>query len=573
MSTNLENPLQKIIPGSILDRRRSWYVFRAFNLYRLTLVALLFGVFVLDQESRFFGTRDPELFGWTIMVYLILVLAAIGLGLWRRPSLSIQSHLQAFIDIVALSLLMYASGGAATNLGIVLVMALAASGVLLPLHSLLLLATLAFFLTLGGWVYQAWTPYADAAGVERLTLEHIGRFSASLLSQNAELGRIGILGASFFVASLITFTLAERARRGEDLARQRSHELLEMAELNRAIIKHLQSGIIVVDSMVRIRLMNDTASELLNYHESAAHLPLNEISPQLSQRLATWLSSGLHNPKPFRQHEHLPDVTPYFSHLKNDILIFLEDSSQTAQRLHQIKLAALGRLTAGIAHEIRNPLSSISHAAQLLNESKTASTGDRRLSQIVHDNAKRANKIITNVLDLSRRDKVRPEDLVLKSWLEEFCREFLLSRNDTPPKIELRVKPADIAIRFDPSHLQQVLWNLCNNACLHGASDDGTVRIRLSAQIDERRGRPYLDVIDFGSGIPEIEIKKIFEPFFTTQPKGTGLGSYISREMCEANRAQLQYLRLDEESGSCFRLTFASASRADKESKWTVTAL
>ena len=173
--------------------------------------------------------------------------------------------------------------------------------------------------------------------------------------------------------------------------------------------------------------------------------PLDQVSPILSQRMATWLSADLQDPKPFRQAEHLPDVTPNFSHLSDnrmaDTLIFLEDSAQIAQRLQQIKLAALGRLSAGIAHEIRNPLASISHAAQLLKESTTANNSDRRMGQIIHDNANRANRIIANVLDLSKRDKTQPEDLILKPWLEAFCQEFLQGHSEQEPHLQLRVKP------------------------------------------------------------------------------------------------------------------------------------
>jgi two-component system sensor histidine kinase PilS (NtrC family) len=318
--------------------------------------------------------------------------------------------------------------------------------------------------------------------------------------------------------------------------------------------------------------MNETACDLLNYHKSAPKVPLEEISPILSQRLATWLSTGMHNPKPFRQDEHLPDISPNFSHLiggkgGSDTLVFLEDSAQVAQQLQHIKLAALGRLTAGIAHEIRNPLASISHAAQLLSESPTTSGGDRRLKQIIHENAKRASRIITNVMELSRRDRAKPEDIVLKPWLEEFCREFMRGFSSPRPEIEIRIDPGDLGVRFDTSHLHQIVWNLCTNACTHGTPPGRTPRIRLAAEMDEKRSRPYLDIIDFGPGIPKAEARKMFEPFFTTQPRGTGLGLYISREICEANRSQLQYVR-QSDGGSCFRITFANPSKQDVTAKW-----
>ncbi|HXH04584.1 MAG TPA: ATP-binding protein [Candidatus Competibacteraceae bacterium] len=567
-----ENPLKTIATAGSLDRRRNWYVFRVFNLYRLILAALLLGAYAFSEETRILGKLSPQLFAWTGLVYVLLVLVALGLTFLRRPSMPVQAHIQALADILCLSLMIHASGGVVSNLSVLLVISVAASSILLPLLSALLMAALAFLVTTGQWLYSHWyvftalpQPWAQPGPALW------DGFFRYLSAYNDELGRLGILGASLLIAALLTYTLAERTRRTEELARQKTQELLEAAELNQAIIRHLQSGIIVVDRLVRIRLINDTARDLLNVHGPVVGLPLSEVSLQLSQRLAGWLSAGVNMPKPFRQDEHLPDITPSFTHLSGnlayDTLIFLEDSAQVAQRLQQIKLAALGRLTAGIAHEIRNPLASISHAAQLLGESTSASASDRRLGQIIHDNAKRASRIITNVLDMSKRDKLRPEDFALKPWLEHFCREFLRGHREPKPKIEIRVQPAELFIRFDPSHLHQVLWNLCQNASAHGTPPDQLPRFRLAAGLDAIRHRPYLDVIDFGPGIPETEARKIFEPFFTTKPRGTGLGLYIAREMCEANRAQLQYLR-SPEGGSCFRITFAQTGRQDREPQW-----
>lgn len=534
-----------IVPGSIMDRRRVWYVFRAFNLYRLIVVGLLLAVFLLDPQTRFLGKSNPSLFLITALVYAALVLLSIAGSYRRQPPLQIQVHFQALVDLISLSLLIHSSGGVTSSLSILLVTAVAASGILLPLKSVLLAAALAFFLLLWSWLQEVW---------------------GSPLLRGEELGRMGILGASCFVAALLTYTLAENTRRSEALARQRSHELLALAGLNQAIIQHLKSGIMVVDHLKRIRLMNDTARELLHFNESAQALELQSVSMPLSQSLENWLQDPQPDPKPFRQAEHLPDIIPKFSYLDssptNDLLIFLEDSAQASQRLQQIKLAALGRLTASIAHEIRNPLSSISHAAQLLIEADSASATQHRLAQIIHDNSKRANTIIANVQDLSRRDRLKSEDLALGPWLQEFCREFLSSQRDKLPELEVQLEPPDLTVRFDQSHLYQILWNLCSNACLHGALPDQTPRILLKAGRTVYaflRPKPVLEVIDFGPGIPASDLEKIFEPFFTTKALGTGLGLYIAREMCEANGAQLQYLRAPQ-GGSCFRITFAQNS-------------
>ncbi len=565
------SPFRHIITGSVLDRRRNWYVFRVFNLYRLTVAALLLTIFSLESGTRFFGTENPTLFFWAAAGYVAIVLGSIGLSFLRRPSLRVQAQLQAVVDIVCLTLLMRASGGLGSNVSVLLVVAVAASSIMLPLISALFTGALAFFVVTGQWLQAGWTRFQMEQFSSGIT--DLAAYLAYMSKNGDELARLGVLGASLLIAALLTYTLAERSRRSEDIARQRTQELLEVAELNQTIVQHLQSGVIVVDRLARVRLMNDTARELLSFQGPCVGLPLSEISSQLSQRLATWLSAGIQHPKPFRQDEHLPDVTPSFTHLSGnlafDTLIFLEDSGAVAQRLQQIKLAALGRLTAGIAHEIRNPLASISHAAQLLGESPSASPSDRRLGQIIQDNAKRANRIIANVLDMSKRDKIRPEDFAFKPWLDEFCKEFLRAHGEPRPKLELKVNPSDLWVRFDPSQLHQILWNLFTNAVLHGTPSDQAPRIRVQATLDPLRQRPMLDIMDFGNGIPDAESKKIFEPFFTTKAKGTGLGLFIAREMCEANRAQLQYMR-SPDGGSCFRITFAQQGRQQtKEAKWS----
>ena len=295
---------------------------------------------------------------------------------------------------------------------------------------------------------------------------------------------------------------------------------------------------------------------------------LDALSPPLAQRLRAWLDGAGLEARAFRPAEHRPELIPRFTRLSGlqaaNILVLLDDSEQATEQLQQIKLAALGRLTAGIAHEIRNPLAAISHAAQLLQESASASASasDRRLAQIVHDNVKRANRIITDVLDLARRDRVKPERLALAPWLEDFAQEFARDTDKPPPEWNQTVEPDSLTVSFDPHQLRQVLWNLCANACQHGGRPGEPPRVELRARLlENRRGRPFLEVRDAGPGIPEDNVVKLFEPFFTTRAQGTGLGLYLARELCEANRAQLQYLPIAE-GGSCFRITFAPISPA-----------
>ncbi len=567
-----KEPMHVFSSNSITDRRRMWHVFRVFNICRLVMAALLMGIFIIDERVRFLGQTDPLLFFWTTAVYMAIVAVSIIASFYRRPSRIVQAHIQTIVDLVCLALLIHASGGITSTLSILMVTAVAASGILLPLYSALFSAAMAFFTLVGLWIYGAWQPFFLFSPIDITHPDALLAFINFLGQQNDSLGRLGILGASFFLAAPLTYTLAEHARRSEQLAYQRTRELLEMAELNQAIIRHLQSGIIVVNRQGMVKTMNDTACDLLNHPHPTTDLQLYDLSPTLYHQLQAWLSYVAVTPSPFRQADHLPDIMPTFNALSAnrdaDILIALEDSTKVAQRLQQIKLAALGRMIAGIAHEIRNPLASISHSAQLLMESTTVGATDQRLAQIIHDNAKRAAKTIANVLDLSRRDKLKIEEFPLLPWLEEFRREFLRGFNGkSTPQIDIQIEPNDLVVRFDISHLSQVLWNLCTNAIIHGTLPNQTPFIILQAGLDQVQLRPFLEVVDHGIGINETDAKKLFEPFFTTKPQGTGLGLYIAREMCEASHARLQYIRLPN-GGSCFRITFSSQSR--QEFQWTL---
>jgi two-component system sensor histidine kinase PilS (NtrC family) len=439
---------------------------------------------------------------------------------------------------------------------------MAAAAIMLPLVSTFITAVLVSLSVTLLWLYPLWL---DAESTRAL-------LAAFDLSQHGNsMAQIASYTAAIFMSMLITHSIAERGRHSERLAQQRADELLDLAQVNQAIVQHLQSGVIVVDRSAKVRLLNSTAREQLNCHDGDDDepLPLGMVSPALSQRWAHWLNSGLNDAQPFRPADHLPETTPYFSYLGDhqklgDTLIVLEDTDQVEQRVQRIKLVALGRLTASIAHEIRNPLSSISHASQLLNESPTAGDSDQRLAQIIHNNAKRANTIITNVLDLSRRERAQLETIQLHPWLENFCNEFLRGYQDVPPHIEVRVQPKGLSVLFDNGHLHQIVWNLVSNACLHGTLPDTQPQVYLQAYFDAQRQRPLLDVIDAGPGIPKADQGKIFEPFFTSKTRGNGLGLYISREICEANRSQLQYLRAAG-GGSCFRIVFGNHRNAHSQ--------
>ncbi|HAS51236.1 MAG TPA: hypothetical protein DCS21_05655, partial [Gammaproteobacteria bacterium] len=459
---HLPDPLASLYVDRFTDRRHLWLVFRATNIYRLVLASLLLAAFALDEQSRLFGKQDPRLFLGASLAYLTLAVIAIAGCYWRRPHLMVQAHGQMLVDLTVLTVIINASGGLSSSLNSLLIAAVAANGILLPMISALLAAAMGFFLLIGSWLVDRWHYAELLAGLERGPGGWEG-FWTQINNTTDDWVRLGVLGIELFAAAGLTHALAERARRGEALARQRTWELLEVAELNQGIIRHLQNGVVVVDALQQIQLMNDTAREWLGALDAVPGSGLEQVSLPLARGLKRWLREGGAEVFPFRPAEHRPELIPRFTRLSGrqaaNVLILLEDSDQTAMQLQQIKLAALGRLTAGIAHEIRNPLTAISHAAQLLEESTSGSASDRRLAQIAHDNVRRANRIISDVLDLARRDRVKPERLELVPWLELFREEFLRGLDHPAPEWRQSVEAADLVILFDPHQLRQILWN------------------------------------------------------------------------------------------------------------------
>jgi len=266
----------------------------------------------------------------------------------------------------------------------------------------------------------------------------------------------------------------------------------------------------------------------------------------------------------FHIRDSSPELLAHFSPLstpdpESDTLIFVEDNTDVQRQAQQLKLASLGRLSATIAHEIRNPLGAISHAAQLLEESQNLSKGDQRLSEIIQSHSVRLNGVIENVLQMSRRKTAEPRQLVLEEWLHEFVEEFSAGTGGEAV-FEINIEPKTMSVNVDPVHLSQILGNLCQNGLRYSKKFAGEARLKIRGGIDKDTGYPYLEVIDFGEGVEQELVSNLFEPFYTTEVTGTGLGLYLSKELCEANDARLSY-RVADTGGACFHIAFFQQSR------------
>jgi two-component system sensor histidine kinase PilS (NtrC family) len=522
----------------------AWRVLALVNLYRL-LVPLLLAVLYLAMSPSPVGHVHSGLFGITAGLYFLFAVLSISAVKTRWPEIALQTFISVCIDVVAISLLTYTSGGMNSGLAALLVLPVGAASFVVRKELALMFAAMA---TLGILMQQTLTSLG-ARG-------EVGDFASA-----------GIVGALLFVVVLGVGPLARSLRESEERVRQREVDVANLAELNQFIVQHLRESILVVDENDTIRLINDSAALLLQGGSVPPGTPLGEVSPRLLYLLDTWRRHSYdwqQSSLSVMSSDGGSLVQPHFVSLGQDgqgpTLIFLEDTTLIAERVQQSKLAALGRLSASIAHELRNPVGAMSHAAQLLAEAATLTAQERRLTNIITNNAERVSSIIDNVLQLSRRDSTHQERIELNGWLQEFLAEFRETTQVDEQNLRLAPATRDIDVRVDPSHLQQLMWNLCENALKYGrlANSNEPIEIRTGRLATSER--PFLEVMDRGPGIESPDAERIFEPFYTAGKGGTGLGLFIARELAQCNRAVLLY-EARPGGGSIFRLVFADPQR------------
>lgn len=515
----------------------AWRALGYFSAYRF-LIAFLFTALVwITDLPKPFGTFQPELFRVVTHAYLLAAVLLFVPLQARMPRFPYQVAGQVCVDIAAITLIMYASGGISSGFGILLIIVVAGGSLLKPGRIAYFFAATATLAVLGEEVYA--------------TLQ--GLFPVS----NYTYTQAGLLGVAYFFTAFVGHMLARRVRESEALAEQRALDLRQLARLNEHIVQHMQSGVMVLDADRRIRLINTSARQLLGLANDVTGRIINTISPLLATALDQWHKQTDTTPQVFRPESGEVDVQLTGRELNpgsdTGQLVFLEDASLLRQRAQHLKLASLGRMAASIAHEVRNPLGAISHASQLLTESDSLSQDDQHLTRIIQNHSLRVNAIIENVMRISRREPAVPRAINIRPWLEEFVADFTEQNRLQANAVRINVAPAEIEINTDTSQLQQVLWNLCDNAIRY--SRGAVPWLELDCGIRPDIGRPYLDIIDHGTGMPEETARHVFEPFVTSESQGTGLGLYIARELCEANQAALT-LYSNSDEGCCFRITF-----------------
>ncbi len=493
-----------------------WKSLRYFSIYRICIATVLFASSLSRQSSFSLLSNDKSPFQMEIAgVYALSALASFIVLHFHRHHFNRQVTLQVLTDVVALTLLAHSGGGLKSGMGIMMLVTLAGAGLVGQGRLVLFYAATATIAMLG---------------------EHLVRASSSNL-EVVDFFQAGLYCAGFFAVAISARLLANRVIANEELARRRGEELRNQTVVSQHIIEEMQDGVLVLDRQGNIKQSNPRVERLLGLGNPTGR-NLDTYSTELAQSFRRWCEHEHADPVMVRAPASGMQLRARFVNSaspRGDVLVFLEDLSRLQEQARQLKLAALGRLTANIAHEIRNPLSSIKHAGELMRE-ETSNPTEERLLRIVIDNAQRVENIVNDVLQLGRRDRAHREQINLRQALPLFVEEFMLKEQAPDGLIETSISGRGTLL-FDRSHFTQVLWNLVGNALRHSQKATGSIRLVVTdAPLDDRI---ELHVIDDGKGVDEPLREQIFEPFFTTHSRGTGLGLYIARELCDANGAQL----------------------------------
>ncbi len=511
-----------------------WRSLKLYNGYRL-LIAILFLVTQSAIGNDYF-LKDIEvnLFSSLVLAYFIFSCISAIFTWVEKPNIDFNLPAQIIIEIIFIVLLMHAQHDGVTGIGLLLIITIASASLISDGRFALFYASLA---TIGILLEQSYQLATASKPMENYT------------------GAV-MLSLSCFATAWLAYSLAKRVQQSELLASQRGLDVQNMAQINALITHEMQDGVLVVDQNLQIKHYNSQANRLLGFDAEDSEPDnwqekfLKTISPEISDMIQHWMNeqtlSAETGPTNILKlntssRELRLRLLSLAENRHQGAVIFIEDWSQMQTQAHQVKLAALGRLTANIAHEIRNPLSAISHANQLLQEEQeeeNSNPANKRMLQIIADNVQRLDQIIKDVLELNRRDRTNQEMIHLENFVTDFYTQFCAVEKIPSQCFKLVLHNADTVIAFDRRHLNQILWNLCKNGWRHSKNTENSLSLTILSST--KRQDVQIEIADDGEGIPENVRSHLFEPFFTTEKSGTGLGLYIARELADANGAKLQ---------------------------------
>lgn len=498
------------------------------NVFRLILSLVLIFSYLYIGSKNWTDKDSAQLFLYGALAYLAFSVVILVINTLQATKHWLILPPQILIDIAFIVLLMHAAGGAQSGLGLLLI-------IIIVIASLVSNGRLALF-------------YAAIASIG-LLLEQSYQIVQWDLPTSSYAQPV-MLSLSCFATAWLAYSLASRMQHSEALASARGVDLENLAQVNALITQEMQDGVIVVDADLNIRHHNLQAEVLLSLPADSTNITLSNNVPSITDVFNNWVKGNDVSKDlivALGSRELKLRFKPTSELRSSGAVIFIQDWSQIQSAAQQAKLAALGRLTANIAHEIRNPLSAISHANQLLQEEENLNPPSVRMLEIIADNTQRIDQIIKDVLELNRRDRTHQEKIELNAFLTNFYVGFCAVERIPTSHFQLAPCQKQHMIAFDQRHLTQILWNLCKNGWDHSHKQTGSLKLHC---IEIGKSSLSIEIQDDGHGVAEQDRVRLFEPFFTTKNTGNGLGLYISRELAEANGASLQYQALAQ--GSAF---------------------
>jgi two-component system sensor histidine kinase PilS (NtrC family) len=543
-----------------------WRSLQTLNISRV-LVALVLLAYINFKSNKDFGADAYAWFHNTALVYVLIASGFVLLKLYYPKRFLMQLGAQITCDLLVISILYLAAGGSKSGLAVLYLFPLAGVGILSSLLWGLFFAAAATLFLLGDSAYR--TFLADDA---------------------VSFPQAGLYGTVFFAVVYLLNRLAKNLIRQEELALLRGQALAIQQAINRLVFADMSDGILVLDHEDRIFQFNPAAERMLGFADYAGHFFASNMYARLcdipllrpvvdtlaarrdttssntvalldeedasfvvlrqdlsAQIVDDHLNSSGQEPGEFTIHlklrfasidqDDLSELMTLSDRDSSYTIVFMQNVSDIENRAQQLKLASMGRLTASIAHEVRNPLSSISYAASLLAEDVRQEPQAARLLKIVDDNVARLNQLIEDILKLSRKAQLHTPPFLLMPEVAAIVQDFVEIRNLPAQQIWLD-DSVDFMVVFDPAHLREVIVNLLTNATRYASGQTGSIRIygKLGGGVHQE-----LHIQDNGPGISKAVRAHLFEPFYTTSHKGTGLGLYMARELCLNNHALLDY--------------------------------
>ena len=458
---------------------------------------------------------DTPFYIWT-SIYAIVIIFSIFKPEWQQQESNNLPNASAVFDISMIMIFVYLAGGISTGFGI-LVLPFVATSCLLSYGRYPLL-------------YASYT-----SSLILVTMFIYGQLTLQLpTGEGHVIGSAAMLiGATFVVAMLVSFTASYLTDATESAAKHR-RAFDRVRGLNQLVLQRVQEAVVVIDVEQRVWLFNKQAKVYF------PGLRIERSETVFTELVTRWKF----NPdKPFETDIHLYQhsmhvrAVPLIQEETQLLMLFVRSLREVAAEAMSTKLMSLGQLTANLAHEIRNPMSAIRHANDLLQEG-IEDPMSVKLHGIIDSNIQRIDKMLEDVSMLNKKDNVSRENInLMKFWLA-FKQEFTLNNPNALGCIRMNMEGKNLSALADAMHVQQIMWNLCNNAWRHSRQDEQAITVLIRPS-----GKLHISIVvaDNGSGVPPDVRNRLFEPFYTTEKTGTGLGLYVARELAHANMGQLHY--------------------------------